>query len=65
MIGANKQDIENSLPPDDVRLLLEIPENIPVLPVVSLDKSSVISVIRVLIREIEKKEMLQHTHSLL
>ena len=65
VIGANKQDIENSLPPDDVRLLLEIPENIPVLPVVSLDKSSVISVIRVLIREIEKKEMLQHTHSLL
>ncbi|RLE59804.1 MAG: GTP-binding protein [Thermoprotei archaeon] len=56
VVGANKQDIKDSLTPAKIRDLLEVPQEIPVIPVISLRKDSVVEAVKVLLKEIEKKE---------
>ncbi|MCP4230813.1 MAG: GTP-binding protein, partial [bacterium] len=41
VVAANKQDKEGGFSPDDVRNILSLPEDIPVLPCVALDKQQV------------------------
>jgi hypothetical protein len=41
VIGANKQDIEDAWPPEDLRFALGVDENVKIVPCVGRDKESV------------------------
>ncbi len=58
IVGANKQDLPNAWPPEDVAIALDISEDegIPVLPVSAIDKESVKTVLLALL-EIIKLEL--------
>ncbi|MEJ7555312.1 MAG: GTP-binding protein, partial [Aquificaceae bacterium] len=58
VVGANKQDLPNAWPPEDVAFALDISEDegIPVLPVSAIDKESVKKVLLALL-EIIREEL--------
>ncbi len=45
VVAANKQDNEDAWTPDDLRIILRLPENMKVLPCVATDKESVKTVL--------------------
>lgn len=45
VVAANKQDQEDAWPPDDLRIILRLDEQVKVLPCVSLQKESVKNVL--------------------
>lgn len=45
VVAANKQDMEDAWPPDDMRIILRLDESVKVLPCVSLQKESVKNVL--------------------
>jgi uncharacterized protein len=45
VVAANKQDNEDAWTPEDLRIILRLPENIKVLPCVATDKESVKTVL--------------------
>lgn len=40
IIAANKQDLEGALSPDDIRIALDVPEEVPIIPTVATDHAS-------------------------
>jgi uncharacterized protein len=52
VIAANKQDLEDAWSTGDLRILLRIPPEIPVIPCVATDKKSVASVLIGLCEEV-------------
>ncbi|ADC89120.1 small GTP-binding protein [Thermocrinis albus DSM 14484] len=57
VVGANKQDLPNAWPPEDIRIALDIDEseNIPVIPLSAKDKESVKNVLLTLLYLIKKQ----------
>ena len=49
ILAANKQDMEGAMAPEDIRLALEIPEEVPVLPTVARNHASAWSVLKMLL----------------
>lgn len=45
IVAANKQDLSDSWPPEDLRIALKIDQNVKVLPCVATDKESVKNVL--------------------
>jgi signal recognition particle receptor subunit beta len=45
VVAANKQDDEDAWEPDDLRIILRLPQDIKILPCVALDKESVKNVL--------------------
>jgi small GTP-binding protein len=45
VVAANKQDLDDAWPPEDLRIALHIPEEIKVVPCVAFDRESVQSVL--------------------
>jgi signal recognition particle receptor subunit beta len=54
VVAANKQDQPNAWSQDDLRLALDIPPEIPVVPCVATDKESVKRVLVALLDEVLK-----------
>lgn len=52
IIIANKQDLPDALKPEEIRKEFNLPENVPVIPVVAIDKSGVYEAFEILIDKI-------------
>jgi len=48
VVAANKQDLPEALPPEEVKKRLGLPDDVPVIPTVALDRNSVIRVFETL-----------------
>jgi len=53
VVAANKQDLPNHVPPEEVRKLLEVPSRVKVLPLVAKDKEMVVNTLISLLEEIK------------
>ncbi len=54
VVAANKQDLPNAFSPENLRIALDIPPEIPILPCVATDKESVKQVLVALLDEVLK-----------
>jgi uncharacterized protein len=52
VIAANKQDLEGAWPAEDLRIVLRIPPEIPIIPCVASDKKSVANVLIALCEQV-------------
>lgn len=54
VVGANKQDLRGAWSPEDIRISLDLDDDVKVLPLVAKDKNSVKKVLLELLKEINK-----------
>lgn len=54
VVAANKQDLKDALPPEEIRKQMKLPKEIPIVPVVATKRIGVIDVFERLIEEITK-----------
>ncbi len=57
IFAANKQDLPNAMSVEEIREKMKLPEWVKIVPLVALEKESVLNALKVLLEEIERKKL--------